>query len=202
MQAGFPHGPLLHSRDGCRLQHYSPVLITNALSLHLVPESNQLAHFFFHSTRYLQANPTIFHQNEGDPLSPSLVLSNSPPICYSRPTPYHYKSAGSSWTSPFIRTTPTRGIGSSTTRRCPTETRPRSVLHSNPAMPRFLLITLSHSHQPRSTSCIRHRVSPPCTPATRPVSLVRFASPFAPHPDRPLPSCASTPWRSLPQMIL
>ena len=74
----------------------------------------------------------------------------------------------------------------------PTETRPRSVFYPNPAMPRFSLITLSHSHQPRSTSCIRHRVSPPCTPATRPVSLVRFASPFAPHPDCPLPSCASS----------
>ena len=34
-ETGYPHGPLLRRRDGCRLQHYHTVLITNALSLHL-----------------------------------------------------------------------------------------------------------------------------------------------------------------------
>ena len=82
---------------------------------------------------------------------------------------------------------PTRGIGSSMTRCCPTETRPGQVLSPNPAMPRFPLISRSReAPQLHLLSCLtilylRHHVLSASSVSP---------SPFAPRPDRPLPSCA------------
>ena len=86
---------------------------------------------------------------------------------------------------------PTCGIGSPMTRCCPTEMRPRQVLFPNPTMLRFPLITLSHSQQPRGTPAAPTIVSHHPVPTHHVLSASSVSpSPFAPRPDRPLPSCA------------
>ena len=132
-----------------------------------------------------------------------------PPTYYSRPTPYHNKSHPGHHP---LSGRPLR-VGLAPQRRVVVQQR-HDLGRSCTAVPKFRNAVISvddaFSFPPaeRHLSYTHHRLPPPCTSATRPISFVRFASPFAPRPDLPLPSCASrkscfsaTPRLSLPQMI-
>ena len=115
-ESGFSHEPLPRRQDACRLlpgvcfpmiflQHYRPVLITNALSLHLHFFLNLMTGtllFSFDTVSTCELNH-LAPERGGSSLSSSLVSS------YTLFPPDGLSQQESSWISPSIRTTPTRG---------------------------------------------------------------------------------------------